>query len=91
MGVGALVMCEDSSVTVLANWIGPAWKTKPKVVVIDRALDECVSRWSLCRVVANECTQLLSGASYGAHGGRPLYPCFVDIADCIDIASRHES
>jgi len=35
----------DSVVVVSATWIGPAWKTKPKFVGIDRALSRHVSDW----------------------------------------------
>lgn len=59
----------DSVVVVSVIWTGPAWKTKPKFVGIDRAL--C----SLCKQLEMIlggilCTQHLSGASCGAHGDR---------------------
>ena len=68
-GNEALVGGGDSAGVVADNWMGPAWKMKPKFVGIGRALEWCMSEcsWCVCRVVY---TQLLSVASYGAHGGR---------------------
>jgi hypothetical protein len=78
----------DSVVVVSVTWIGPAWNTKPKFVGIDRALR------SLCKQLEMIlggilCTQLLSGASCGAHGGRlpdnqhvKTGPGASELADC---------
>ena len=68
--IGAWVVRGGSTGTGSVSWMGPAWKTKPKFVVMDRALWETVSDWAAV-VIGDRCTQLLSGASSGAHDDPP--------------------